>query len=305
MPVFDTPAPISALIELGVGDLRVVASDRSDTVVEVRPTNPSKQSDITAAEQTRVEYSDGNLSIKTPKGWRQFTFRGGNESVDITIELPAGSRVQAEAGVAALHSQGPLGEARLKTGVGDIRLEEVGGAQVKTGGGDVTVDRVTGQADIATGSGAVRVGAIGASAIIKDSNGDIWVGAVSGDLRASTANGQISVERADAAVAAKSANGAIRLGQVARGEVTAQTANGSLEIGVREGVAAWLDLKTHYGTVHNSLEQTDAPAPGDATVEVRARTAFGDITIRRSSSGSGSGSGGGAGASSSQPEPRS
>src|SRR6516162_4245509 len=50
MPVFDTPAPISALIELGVGDLRVVASDRSDTVVEVRPTNPSKQSDITAAE---------------------------------------------------------------------------------------------------------------------------------------------------------------------------------------------------------------------------------------------------------------
>jgi DUF4097 and DUF4098 domain-containing protein YvlB len=281
MPAFNTPAPISALVELGVGDLRVVAGDRSDTVVEVRPTNPSKQSDVTAAEQTRVDYADGILTVKTPKGWRQFSFRGGNESVDITIELPAGSRVQAEGGVAALRSQGPLGESRFKTGVGDIRLDQVSSAQVKTGAGDVTVDRVAGQADIATGSGAVRVGAIGASAIIKDSNGDIWVGEVSGDLRASTSNGRISVDRAHSAVVAKSANGAIHLGEVARGEVTAQTANGSLEIGVRDGVAAWLDLKTHYGTVHNGLDTAAAPAPGDATVEVRARTAFGDITITR------------------------
>jgi DUF4097 and DUF4098 domain-containing protein YvlB len=297
MPVFDTPTPISASVELGVGDLRVVASDRSDTVVEVRPTNPAKQSDVTAAEQTRVDYADGTLTVKTPKGWRQFSFRGGNESVDITIELPAGSRVQAEAGVAALRSKGPLGESRFKTGVGDIRLEQVSNAQVKTGGGDITVDRVTGQADITTGSGAVRLGAIGASATIKDSNGDIWVGEVSGDLRASTSNGRISVDRAHSSVVAKSANGAIRLGEVACGDVTAQTANGSLEIGVREGVAAWLDLKTHYGNVHSGLDAVEAPTTGDATVEVRARTAFGDITVTRSR--------GAAGVSGDRPEPQS
>ena len=28
MSTFDTPAPISALVELGVGELRVIASDR-------------------------------------------------------------------------------------------------------------------------------------------------------------------------------------------------------------------------------------------------------------------------------------
>ena len=43
--------PIFTLVELGVGERRVIASDRPDTVVEVRPTNPAKQSDITAAEQ--------------------------------------------------------------------------------------------------------------------------------------------------------------------------------------------------------------------------------------------------------------
>jgi len=55
MPVFDTPEPISVTVELGVGDLRVVAGDRADTVVEVRPSDPAKKGDVTAAEQTRVE----------------------------------------------------------------------------------------------------------------------------------------------------------------------------------------------------------------------------------------------------------
>jgi DUF4097 and DUF4098 domain-containing protein YvlB len=285
MPTFDTPAPISAQIELGVGDLRVVASQRNNTVVAVRPTNPAKPTDVAAAEQTRVEYANGNLLIKAPKGWRQYSFRGGSESVDVEIELPAGSRVQAEAGVAAFRCQGLLGESRFKTGVGDVQLEQVGAVQVKTGGGDITVDRASGHVEITTGSGAVRVAAIDADAVIKDANGDIWVGEVSGDLRASASNGEISVDRAGSTVVAKTANGDVRLGEVAHGAVTAQTASGSLEIGVRDGVAAWLDLRTHYGTVYNNLSTAEAPATGDTTVEVRARTAFGDITVRRSDAG--------------------
>ena len=55
MPIFDTPAPISVTIEIGVGDIRVVASERADTVVDVQPSDGSKQSHVTAAEQTRVE----------------------------------------------------------------------------------------------------------------------------------------------------------------------------------------------------------------------------------------------------------
>src|SRR4030081_3700885 len=110
MPIFDTPEPISVTVELGVGDLRIVATDRPDTVVEVRPTDGAKQSDVTAAEQTRVEYASGRLVIKAPKGWRQWTFRGGGESIDVQIDLPAGSDLRAEAGVVALHTTGRLGE---------------------------------------------------------------------------------------------------------------------------------------------------------------------------------------------------
>jgi Putative adhesin len=282
MPTFDTPAPISALIEFGVGDLRVVASDRTDTVVEVRPTDPAKQSDVVAAEQTRVEFSNGTLLVKAPKGWRQYTFRGGNESIDVEIELPSGSHVQADAGVAAFRSQGRLGECRFKNGVGDIRLEQVAALQVKSGGGDITVDRATGHADVTTGSGAVRLGELDAGAVVKDSNGDIWLGQVSGELRVTAANGEISVDRAGSTVVAKTANGDVRLGEVARGTVVVQTASGSLEIGVRNGVAAWLDVKTQYGTVYNTLDTAEPPPPGAAIVEVRARTSFGDISVHRS-----------------------
>ena len=77
MFTFDTPQPISVTFDLGVSDLRITATDRADTVVEVRPSDPDEPTDVTAAEQTRVEYADGVLQIKAPKGWKRYTFRGG------------------------------------------------------------------------------------------------------------------------------------------------------------------------------------------------------------------------------------
>ncbi|MGZ8652959.1 MAG: hypothetical protein ACXWX5_12410, partial [Actinomycetota bacterium] len=50
---------------------------------------------------------------------------------------------------------------------------------------------------------------------------------------------------------------------------------------VRDGVAAWLDLNTRFGTVQNELESAERPEPGAETVDVRARTSYGDIAIRR------------------------
>jgi hypothetical protein len=283
MPTFDTPQPISVTVDLGVGDLRIVASDRTDTMVEVRPSDPAKKADMTAAEQTRVEYAGGRLLIKAPRNWRQYTFRGGGESVDVQVELPAGSQLQGETGVAALRCQGRLGECRYKTGVGDIQLDRAGAVQLRTGVGDITVERAGGDAELTTGSGSLRLDGIDGTAVVKNSNGDTWIGRVTGDLRVNAANGRISVDQASGAVAAKSANGDVRLGEVAHGAVLAQTAFGKVEIGIRDGVAAWLDLNTRFGTVRNDLDTADRPAAGEEAVEVRARTSFGDITIHRSS----------------------
>jgi DUF4097 and DUF4098 domain-containing protein YvlB len=282
MPSFDTPEPITMTVEVGIGDIRIEAGDRADTVVEVRPGDEAKKADVTAAEQTRVEYAGGRLVVKTPKR-RQYSFFGGRESVDVHIALPAGSHVRAESGVGAVHGTGRLGECRVTTGVGEIQLDRTGPAQLRTGMGDITVEATAGPTDVTTGSGAVRIGTIDGTATVKNSNGDTWVGEVTGDLRTNAANGAISVDRAHAGVSAKTANGDIRLGEVAGGTVTAETAFGGIDIVVRAGVAAWLDLKTSFGHVRNGLETAGAPGPGEETVEVRARTSFGDIDVRRAS----------------------
>jgi hypothetical protein len=283
MPSFDTPEPISVTVELGVGDIRIVASDRTDTTVEVRPSHEAKKSDVAAAQQTRVEYASGRLLIKgPPKGWKQYGFRSGGESVEVRISLPTGSQIRGETGVGSLLCTGPIGECHFKTGVGDIQVDQAGDpVELKTGAGDISADRAAGHADVTTGSGTVRIGTIGGTAAIKNSNGDTWIGEVSGDLSVKAANGKIIVDQAGDSVTAKSANGDIRLGEVARGAVAAGTAYGKVDVGVREGVAAWLDLHTGFGNVESDLDAAGGPAAGEDVVEVRARTAFGDITIHR------------------------
>jgi len=281
MPTFDTPRPITVVLELGVGDVQIAADDRPDTVVDVRPSDPGRPADVAAADQTKVDYADGVLRIRAPKGWRHYSLRGGRESVDVRIEVPAGSKVEGEAGLVAFRSTGRLGDCRYKTGAGDIRIEEAGAVRLRSAAGDVTVGRAAGACDVGTASGAVRLGTVDGTVVVKNSNGDTEIDDVSRAVRVSTANGGITVGRAGATVAVKTAYGDIRLGEVGPGSVTAQTAFGKIDIGVRDGVAAWLDLHTALGRVDNGLDAADRPGPGEETVEIKARTAFGDVTVRR------------------------
>lgn len=279
MPTFDTPEPIFVTLDLVVGDTKIIASDRGDTVVQLRPSDESKRTDVMAAEQTRVEYSDGKLLVKTPKRW-QYSFFSDCGSIDVAIELPVGSQVQGHTSMGDFRCTGRLSECRFKTAMGNIQVEQVGALQLSTTG-HVTVDQAAGHTEVTTASGAVRIGEIDGSAVIKNSNGDSWVGEVTGNLRVNAANGGISVDRAHATVEAKTANGDIRIGEVMRGSVVLGTAYGQLEVGIRQGTIAHLDLSSMFGRVRNDLDTSDGPGPSDETVDVRARTSFGDVVIRR------------------------
>jgi DUF4097 and DUF4098 domain-containing protein YvlB len=280
MPTFDTPEPITATIDLAIGDLRVSAGERSATVVEVRPTDASDQEDVKAAESTRVELANDRLLIKAPRLRSWLSTRGGG-SIDVTIDLPAGSHVHATMGMGDVHSDGRLGDGRISTGLGRIALDRADTLTLKTGAGDITVEHATGHADVTAGSGDVRLGALDRTAVVKNANGDTWVGVAGGELRLNAANGNIAVDVAEAGVAAKSANGDVRLGEVVRGSVVLETKIGDLEVGVREGTAAWLDINARFGHLHNSLQAAETPEPSAETVEVRARTSVGEIVIRR------------------------
>ncbi|MEU9692429.1 DUF4097 family beta strand repeat-containing protein [Amycolatopsis japonica] len=281
MPSFATPEPILADLEPVVGNVRIVAGDRTDTVVEVAPLDENNESDVDAAKRTVVEFSGGTLTVRAPK-MRLLDFSRRTRSIDVTIELPAGSRVQGSTGLGDLTVTGRIGACRYKSGTGHIRLDRAGELKLHTASGNIVVEHADGNADISTSSGRVQVGAIDGTAVVKNSNGPTTVGTVADSIRLRSANGDITVDKAESGVEAKTANGSVRVLDAARGTLTLETSLGDVEIGIREGSAAWLDVNTSFGRVVNDM--TASAAPGDATdkVEIHAGTAVGDIIVHRS-----------------------
>ncbi|QFZ16575.1 DUF4097 family beta strand repeat-containing protein [Saccharothrix syringae] len=278
MPVFDTPRPITLDLTVHVGGARITAAERADTEVEVRPTDAANDKDVRAAEATTVDFTDGRLVVRTPRTPVLF---GRPGSVDVAVALPAGSSVVARGSLADFRGDGPLGECRVTTSAGHIELHRTGALRAQTSIGDVVVAHTTGRTEVTTGTGEVRIGRLDGSGAVKNSNGATHIGEVTGDVRVNAANGGIRVGTALGDVHARTSTGHIRLGDVVRGSVVLESRAGELEVGIREGTAAWLDVRSQAGRVHNRLTATDLPAEGDERVEVRGRTSLGDIVIRR------------------------
>ena len=118
-------------------------------------------------------------------------------------------------------------------------------------------------------------------AVVKNSNGDSWIGSVAGDVRINAANGDIAVDRAGGGVVASTANGDIRVGALARGTASLKTGLGEIEVGIPAGTAAKLDVSTSFGRIRNQLGTADGPQETDETLDLRARSSYGDIVIRR------------------------
>jgi DUF4097 and DUF4098 domain-containing protein YvlB len=281
MPEFETPQPIAITVDVFLGVVKVIASDRTDTVVEVRPSNATKKDDVLAAREIEVDFAAGNLTVKAPKWWKSVSILfGANPSIDVTIEVPTGSRLHGTAHMCRFLVTGELGQCELKTSIGDMQLEKAGPLELQTSGGNITVDQVVSRASITTSTGIVRIREIDGSAVVKNSNGDSTIREVAGDLRVNAANGSITVERPRGSVTAKTANGNIRIGDASRGTLRLETSIGELEVGIHPGSAAYLDVNTKTGTFHNLMEPADQPAQGEETVHVYARNSIGNIIIR-------------------------
>ncbi|WP_443031527.1 DUF4097 family beta strand repeat-containing protein [Streptomyces sp. CBMAI 2042] len=277
MPSFDTPEPISVTAHVEAGSIQFTAGDGPATVVDVRPRDPKRDQDVRTAGQTGVTYAGGTLTVRTPKPG----LLGRTGTVDVTVGLPAGSHAEVAGAWLQVFGEGRLGEVRVKTSSGDVRLDTTGPLKLTASHGSITVDRVEGAAEIATSSGSVRVGLVDGPAVLKNSHGTTSVEEARGDLRVSGANGDILIARAEGSVTATAANGTLRVAEVSCGTVQLETSYGAIEVGVREGTAAWLDVSSDSGQVRNTLTASKAPEESADTVKIRARTRFGNIDVHR------------------------
>ncbi|MFC3500875.1 DUF4097 family beta strand repeat-containing protein [Micromonospora krabiensis] len=194
MPKFDTPAPITAVLAVPAGRIQFIAADRADTVVEVRPTDPARSRDVRAADGTTVTYADGILRITAPTPTN--TFVGPSGSLEITVQLPADSRVEATAASAELRGVGRLGDVAFEGAYRHIKIDEAANVRLTAIDGDVEVGRLNGPAEISTARGDIRIGeAARGTVVLRTQSGDISIGAaagVSAALDAGTGHGRVS-----------------------------------------------------------------------------------------------------------------
>lgn len=207
MPVFETPEPITATLELEAGTARITAGKRTDTVVEVLPRNGSDDNDVRAVQQTQVTCSGGRLTVRTAKKRSPFGKQG---AIEVSIQLPVGSDVRGTSAMGGFFCEGRLGEVTLRTSLGDLQVDEAAGAELKSDLGEVRLARSTGDIEV-IGAGRIEVGTVAGSATVKNGNGATEVGEVTGGLKVSAANGDISVGIAHGSVSAKAANGRIEI----------------------------------------------------------------------------------------------
>ncbi len=192
MQTFTTPAPIAAVLAVPAGRIQFIAADRDTTTVEIRPANPAKGRDVKLAGQITAGYSDGILRIESPAGNRVL---GSSGAVEVTVQLPAGSRVEARAASAQFTTAGQLGEVTFDSSQATVEVEAAATARLVTVDGDITVGRLSGDTEIRTVTGDIAVSeATRGTVVLATQSGAITVGAaagVSATLDAGTTLGRI------------------------------------------------------------------------------------------------------------------
>ncbi|MCX5207751.1 DUF4097 domain-containing protein [Kitasatospora sp. NBC_00240] len=190
---FDTPTSITTVLDIPAGRIRFIAADRADSTVEVLAADASKGRDVKAAERITVEYADGVLRIGAVPAKNRIL--GNSGSVEVTVRLPAGSRVEAKAAAAELRGVGRLGEVTFEGAQGTVKLDETAGAHLTLQAGDITVGRLGGPARISTQQGHITITeAVRGTVELRTLAGDITIGAARGvgaALDAGTSYGRI------------------------------------------------------------------------------------------------------------------
>ena len=258
---FAVDAPISLAVSLEFGTVRVHAQDTATVTARIWPDRKTRRVDVEAAERSRVHFADNALEIRVPGATRRFF--GSPGSVDVDVVVPTGSSLRIDAGYAEVEVTGTVDVCAVTTSYGDIRVDDTGRLDIDSQGGTVTAGQVAGPAKVSSTYGRIRIREVTAATDLATSSGDI------------------TVTRATADVTARSAYGQVSIGEQVRGTASVSGSYGAVSVGVPTGTAAYLDVRSDHGQVRSELGRTPEPRPDVERAAIRARTSYGDITIRR------------------------
>lgn len=275
---FQTPGRTTLVVRSGAGHVTVTAADTDVTSVELTALNSLGED---AVAHTVVEQRHDSVVVDVPRH-RSGLFRQG-PAVAVVISCPTGTHLQVKAESADIRATGRFGDSNLSSGSGDIDVEAVDGtAKVKSGSGSVSAGHVGDTLLVTTGSGDVHVHQSGRVTTLTAGSGDVSVGELVGEVVTKTGSGDIEVGRLDGSLVSKTGSGNLTVRRASAGSVRANGASGDIRIGIESGTAAWLDLSTVSGRVEQELGESEAPDPGQQTIELTAHTVSGNLRVHRS-----------------------
>jgi DUF4097 and DUF4098 domain-containing protein YvlB len=268
---FDTPSPIELYVENGRGHVDVTATATSETTVRVTGER---------ADEFVVQLDGHQLSVIAPK--RNGGIFGSDARADVHVVMPAHGTLVAKVGSSSVAGHGPLAHASVHSGSGDVSMELVEGqADFQAGSGDLHLVELLGETRLKTGSGDVVVELSAAPLVVATGSGDVRVQRADGPLAVKTGSGDAVVGETAADVSWSTGSGDLRVDVARRGRVTVKGASGDVCLGVPHGTPVWTDITTVSGRISSELAPTGEPADGQDFLEVRARTASGDITLQQ------------------------
>ena len=274
---FDTPDPVRLRISLGAGDIDIQAYDTAESTVDLSAVRGNDAAaELVAA--SKVEQRGDEIVVDVPS--RSAGVFGRAPQLRVAVTVPSRSDLQLRTRSADIEASGEFGDASVETGSGDVRLDTVrGDARLRAGSGDLSVEHVGGSLRSESGSGDLSVGHVSGDATASSGSGDISLARVNGEAKLNSGSGDILVHDAQASVSANAASGDIQLLGVRHGRVRANTASGDVQVGVADGVAAWLEVATLSGDLHSTLERSEQPADDEGSVQLHVSTASGDISL--------------------------
>lgn len=266
--VFSTPAPPTLVVEVGSGRTTLTATQTETTTIRLSGRD---------AEETTVTQDGDTISVIGPRTRRGFSL--GTREVNVEVVLPAHSALHTKFGSAALTATGPLGDCTVRSGSGDITLDEAATLDATSGSGDIRTGDIARDGNVRTGSGDVALGSVGGQLNAVTGSGNVRVHTSSHGARLRSGSGDIAISRAAAGVSANTASGDVTVEEAESGSVELRTASGDIAVGVADGTPAWTDINTLTGQVRSTLQRLGEPAQGQPYVELRLRTVSGDIAV--------------------------
>lgn len=188
MSVFAVTQPTEVRVDIQVGRVDLVATDRDDIVVTVLPSNPARPGDRSAAEGVRVDRAGTAVRVIGPVRLNLF---GPGDSVDVLVEVPVATTATVDVKYGSVYTSGTLAAGRVNVPYGDVTVESATRLDLAVGHGEVRVTRVAGDAEVRLKSGSARVGRIDGVLRLDGSHASVSVDSVGSSAEVTTSSGAV------------------------------------------------------------------------------------------------------------------